>query len=114
MNAIDRERLTDMLEYAREATKMLGSSSVRSVESDRRTLLALSYAIQVIGEAANGVSSEVRASLPAVPWPKVIGMRHRMVHGYRTRSTETIVRTVRDDLPGLIAQLENALEGDTK
>ena len=113
MNAIDRERLIDMLEYASEAAEMLGSSDVQAVEADRRTLLALSCAIQVIGEAANGVSPETRASLPEVPWPKVIGMRHRLVHGYRTRSTETIVETVRDDLPGLIGQLEDALKGGT-
>jgi uncharacterized protein with HEPN domain len=112
MNVIDRERLTDMLEYAREAREMLGARDVLAGETNRETPLALSYAIQVIGEAANGVSSDTRASLPGVPWPKVIGMRHRWVHGYRTRNPETIVPTVREDLPNLIAALESALEGD--
>jgi uncharacterized protein with HEPN domain len=110
MNAIDRERLTDMLEYARAATVMLGASDIHAVETNREKLFALSYALQVIGEAANGISAETRAGLATIPWPKVIGMRHRLVHGYRTRSTETIVTTVRDDLPSLIVALEVALE----
>lgn len=110
MDAVERERLIDMLDYARDALGILGSSEVHAVEADKAKLFALSYAILVIGEAASAISPDTRGALSNVPWPKAIGMRHRLVHGYRARNVETIVKTVRDDLPALIGALESALE----
>jgi uncharacterized protein with HEPN domain len=108
MNEIDRECLTDMLEAARDAVSLLGPRGVTELDADRRTLLAVRLAIQMIGEAASRVSAEGRADLPGVPWGKITGMRHRLVHGYRTIDTAVILDTVREHLPPLIAILADA------
>jgi uncharacterized protein with HEPN domain len=110
MNEVDREWLTDMLEHARKAVSMLGPRDVAQLdaEPDKVTLYAVSYCVSGIGEAAGRVSSEGQAEFPTIPWGKVIGMRHRIVHGYRTRSTEVLVDTVRERLPPLIAILTEA------
>jgi len=36
--------------------------------------------IQIIGEAANRTSKALRETTPHIEWPKIIGMRHRLVH----------------------------------
>ena len=108
MNEFDREWLIDMLESAREAVSLLGTRKAIELDSDRRTLLAVRLAVQTIGEAATRVSPEARAEFPGVPWNEITGMRHRLVHGYRTISTTLIVDTVRDQIPPLIALLEAA------
>jgi uncharacterized protein with HEPN domain len=69
--------------------------------------------VQIIGEAATHVSAAARSELSEIPWAKVVGMRHRLVHGYQGIRAEIVVKTVRDDLPTLIASLRGALEGST-
>ena len=43
---------------------------------------ALVRALEIIGEAASNVSSEGRAAHPAIPWPLIVGMRHRAMHAH--------------------------------
>jgi uncharacterized protein with HEPN domain len=38
--------------------------------------------LQIIGEAARSIPEEVRARAPEIPWPKITGMRHVLVHDY--------------------------------
>ena len=38
--------------------------------------------LEVIGEAANKLSSETRERFPSIPWTKIVGMRNRLIHGY--------------------------------
>ena len=114
MNEFDRQWLADMLESAREAISLLGARGAADLDADRRTLLSVRLAIQTIGEAATRVSPQGQAEFPKIPWSNIIGMRHRLVHGYRTISTTLIVDTVRDHLPPLIAILDAAgVEEDT-
>lgn len=112
MNEIDRERLLDMLEYARKAVRILGASDAQTLTADETSFLAVSYALQVVGEAASKVSLEARSAIPTVSWQDAIAMRHRLVHGYRVRSAEIIKQTVAEKLPELICLLERAV-GDT-
>ena len=108
MNEFDREWLTDMLDSAREAVWLLGARSAAELEADRRTLLAVRLPIQTIGEAAGRVSPQGQSELPEIPWNKIIGTRHRLVHGYRSISATLIVDTVRDHIPPLISSIEAA------
>jgi len=115
MNEVDREWLTDMLERSRLAVWILGSRNSAEVTSDKTTLYALSYAVQIIGEAATHVSQRTRSEFPGVPWTKIIGMRNRLVHGYETTQVDILVDTIRDHLPPLIKVLEEAqVEDDTQ
>ena len=42
----------------------------------------LVHLIQVIGKAATGLSNEIIAQHPGVPWRQIIATRNRTVHGY--------------------------------
>lgn len=108
MNEVDREWLKDMPGYAREAVSLLGSNGAAQLDADRKTLFAVSHAILTVGEAASRVSRQGQAEFPGIPWKDIVGMRHRLVHGYRTRSTAIVIDTVRNHLPPLIAILEKA------
>ena len=112
MDEVDREWLADMLEYSAKAVRILGKLDAKALAADERSMLAVSHAIQVVGEAANHVSKEGQFALPDVPWADVIGMRHRLVHGYRTGSAQVIVDTVREHLPPLILRLQHALKDE--
>jgi uncharacterized protein with HEPN domain len=111
MDSSDRELLADMLAYAEAAIRLLGSADAGALKEDERTFFAVSYALQIVGEAATQLSAATRSELADVPWPDVIGMRHRLVHAYERIRPEVVVSTVREDLPELITTLRRALEG---
>lgn len=43
---------------------------------------AIAKALENIGEAARKVSDVTRAAHPAIPWDRMVAMRHRIAHDY--------------------------------
>jgi uncharacterized protein with HEPN domain len=113
MQAEDRARLLDVLEAASDARSFVQGETRASLDRDKKLALALRKCIEIIGEAAANVSDEARALLPEIPWPKVVGMRHRLVHGYFAVDLNRIWDTVTLDLPPLIQAIE-ALSADSE
>ena len=114
MDDRDRHALNQMLRYSERAIDLLGERDAAVVVADPRTFFALSYVVQIVGEAANRVSEAGRALLPGTPFRQIVGIRHHLVHGYEDIDAEILVETVRQDLPPLIASLRRALENDTQ
>jgi uncharacterized protein with HEPN domain len=57
--------------------------------------------LEVIGEAARQIPSEVRERYPEVPWRRVIGLRNVVVHEYFAVDVEIVWTVVRQSLPEL-------------
>jgi len=49
-------------------------------------------------------------ALPPVPWKLIAGMRDRVSHGYDALDYSTLWDTVQDDVPGLLATVEQMLK----
>ena len=105
----DNILLLDILLAAREAVEYLGDCSLEAFDNDRMRQLAVIKSIEILGEAASKLSETFRNTHPELPWHDIIGMRHRLVHGYFEIHLERIWWTVREDLPKLISTLENLL-----
>lgn len=108
----DRTSLKDMLGHAREAVEMLGDESREELGRDRVRQLALTRLVEIIGEAANRVSEASRRETTGIPWPQIIGMRNRLIHGYDVIDYQMLWDTITNDLPPLIAALQNVLGED--
>ena len=65
--------------------------------------------IEIIGEAAAKVTKECREDLNRIPWANIIGMRNRLIHVYFDINLEILWKTVTEDIPGLIEELERIL-----
>ncbi len=74
--------------------------------------LALIRLVEIVGEASARVSSEIQTKHPSIPWPQVIGMRNRLIHGYDSVDLDILWDTIVVDLPPLIAELGKIL-GET-
>lgn len=98
-----------MLDHAREAIAMCRGLTRASLDTDRKLNLALVRLVEIVGEAANRVSKASHVQYPNIPWPRVIGMRNRLVHGYDDVDFDILWETVQLDLPPLIAELEKIL-----
>ena len=77
----DSVSLVDMLIYAREAVELLGEATLSDIVKDRVKQLALTKLVEVVGEAARRVSEDTRQQNVSIPWPQIIGLRNRLVHG---------------------------------
>jgi uncharacterized protein with HEPN domain len=104
----DRERLTDIF----EAIERIQKYTVRGEEAFRSNELIQNWVtsnIQVIGEAARGLSKVFLKQTPEIPWPDIIGMRHVLVHEYFDIDLDIVWRVATDDLPGLKEQIRALL-----
>ena len=109
----DIVRLRHMLDAAKEAYRFLQGRSPQDLATDTMLNYAVRHAIEIIGEAANNVSPDVRNLLPDIPWRKVIGMRNRLIHAYFDVNATILWDTVKLSLPELITALTEYLADDS-
>lgn len=57
--------------------------------------------LQIIGEAASRLSEDARSRQPDIPWRKIIGMRHVLVHGYFEVDLDLVWSVVEHELAAL-------------
>lgn len=65
--------------------------------------------LELIGEAATHVATDVRTSAPDVPWRMLVAVRNRLIHGYLGIDDDTLWSIVLDDLVPLRAALTKRL-----
>ena len=104
-----------MLDNARDALELFDERSRRGDwDADPMLSQALNNALirhmEVIGEAARRVPQAFRACYPDVDWPRIVGLRNRLIHEYDRVSLPLLQLIIQNELPPLIAQLERMLE----
>lgn len=104
----DRERFTDILE-AIDNIERYASRGKQEFINDELFQVWVVRHLQIIGEAANRVSDETRSRFPDIPWGKMIGMRHILVHGYFEIDVEIVWSVVEKDLTPLKQQFLSAI-----
>jgi uncharacterized protein with HEPN domain len=103
-----KERLRDILE-AIDNIQRYAVRGKEAFEKDELIQVWFLRHLQVIGEAARSLPQEFRDRMPDIPWTKIIGMRHVLVHIYFGVENEIIWDVVERDLPELRAKIEAIL-----
>ena len=96
----------DMLSYAQEAVALTEGKQRSDVDTDRLLNLALVRLLEVIGEAANRIPITEQQQHPEIPWPQIVGLRNRLIHGYDVVDFDILWQIITEDLPPLISKLE--------
>jgi len=65
--------------------------------------------LQVLGEAAGRLSRDFTASHPEVPWRKITGLRHKIVHDYFAIDLKVVWDTATIDAPAVRPVIEALL-----
>ena len=107
----DRVRLQHMLDAAKHAVTFAQGRTRSDLDADPMFARAVLHAVQEIGEAASRVSDDGRARVPDVPWTKIVGMRHRLVHVYWGVNLNLVWEVVIRDLPELMRAIERGTSG---
>ena len=101
--------LRHMLDHAREALVFTRGKERADLDADRLLSLALVRLLEIVGEAAGRVPYEMRSRRTEIPWPQIIGLRNRLIHGYDSVDLDILWQIITGDLPPLIASLESII-----
>jgi uncharacterized protein with HEPN domain len=101
-----------MLDAAKEAVSFAAGRSRSDLDADRMLTLSLVKCIEIIGEAANNISTPFRDKHPQVAWDDIIGMRHRLIHAYYDVNLDIVWQSVRGELPLLINVLKEIISSE--
>lgn len=104
----DRDRLADIL-AAIEKIERYAARGRNAFDEDELIQGWMVFQLLIVGEAASGISSELRERHPEVPWRKVIDMRHAMIHGYAHVDFDIVWEVVERDVPPLHDQIARIL-----
>ena len=105
----DAVHLWDMLKAAQGAVSSLEECTFEQYMADENLRLATERRIEIIGEAARRVSTELKEAHPEIPWRPIVDQRNVLVHAYDEIEEERIWRLVAQDIPRLIEQLKGLL-----
>lgn len=104
----DREKLLDILE-AIERIERYAVQGREAFEQNELIQTWFTQNLQVIGEAARALSSEIRNQHPEIPWAKIIGMRNILAHNYFEIDFDIVWAVVEQELPSLKQSIENVV-----
>jgi uncharacterized protein with HEPN domain len=106
----DLSHLEDMLHYAREALRFAAGKTFENYCADSQLQLAVERAVEIVGEAANRVSSEFREAHQDLSWAKVVRQRNVLAHEYGDVDPALMWGLVRKHLPELVAVVERWID----
>jgi len=107
-------RLRHMRDFCRKALAMIEGKSRGDLEEDEKLRYALTHLVELVGEAASQVPAAERSRFPQIPWPKIVSMRNRLIHGYDYVDYDILWDAITTNLPQLLAQLEAILPTENK
>lgn len=99
-----------MLDASKEALSLSAGKTRKDIETERLLNLGLVRLIGIVGEAAAKVTAEGQSEYRNIPWPQIIGMRNRLIHGYDNIDFDILFKTVTEDLLPLVAELERIMQ----
>lgn len=94
-----------MAESAGWIVRYTEGQSRNDFQQDQMRRDAVCMRLIVIGEAANRMSEEGRASLPEMNWNGMAGLRHLLAHDYGSASPSLLWNIATVNVPGLVAAL---------
>jgi uncharacterized protein with HEPN domain len=101
----DADRLGDIL-LAIAKIKERTAGSLDAFEHDEMLQVWVIHHLQVIGEAARGLSQGVKNRCPEVQWPQIVALRNILVHEYFGLNLHQVWTMAHKDLPELEKQIQ--------
>jgi uncharacterized protein with HEPN domain len=98
--------LADILESINKIENYVEGITYEQFMQDDKTKDAVVRNLEIIGESANQIPKNIRQKFSDVPWPQIIGLRNRMIHGYFVVDYRIVWEIVKKDIPLLKRKIE--------
>jgi len=105
-----RAYLDDILVHIDLAQNFVEGMTFQDFQDDDKTILAVTRALEIIGEAAKQVPPAIREQYSDISWRDITGMRDRIAHVYFGIDLEIVWSTAQNRLSTLRSGIQNVLE----
>lgn len=109
-----RDYLQDILDAVNDIEKFVADMSYEQFIKDKKTLNAVVRSIEVIGDASKRLPLSLKAKNSELPWREITGMRDKLIHAYFGMDTETIWKTVKENIPQLKQAIKKMVKDQEK
>ena len=106
----DKIRVQHILDAIREIENYLVNSTFDSFVSNSEKRFATIKQIEIIGEACNHLSSDLKKKYQEIQWLQITGFRNISVHEYFGVDLHIVWDIAKNDLPALKQNFSNILK----
>ena len=100
-NLGDKVRLQHVLESIIEIESYLIDVDFSGFSENSMMRFACIKQLEIIGEASNHISEDIKRKFTTIEWLQIVGMRNVLVHEYFGVDSNLVWEIVKNDLPDL-------------
>lgn len=105
-----RVTLRQIQEAAGRLQAICQDRTLEKLLTDWQATAALERFLEILGEAVKRLPMALRDRYPDVPWKEIAGTRDRLSHGYDDVNYQVLWDAAREDVPVLLATVEQMLK----
>ena len=105
----DKVRLQHILDAINEIENYLHNISYEQFKGSSEKRFATIKQIEIIGEACNALTDELKFADQSVPWKAIVGFRNISIHEYFGVNQQLVWEIAKNDLPGLKEKMQDML-----
>jgi uncharacterized protein with HEPN domain len=106
----DKVRLQHILDSIGEIENYLYGVTVDQFLKNSEKRFATIKQIEIIGEACNALTDELKSSNQDIPWRAIIGFRNISIHEYFGVNLQLVWEIAKNDLPELKGKMQMLLD----
>lgn len=112
MKYSDEQRIEKIKELVNKLLEYLEKNNItREIVADDETVRwTITTPLYNIGEHAYNLSPNFKEKNNNIPWPKISGLRHRLVHDYEDTNWDIVNQVIFEIIPEFKKQLEDIAE----
>ena len=108
MKYSDQQRVEKMRETVEKLLRYVEKENITSerIFEEEAVQWTVTTPLYNIGEHAANLSEDFKKQHPDIPWVKIAGLRHRLVHHYEDTNWTVICAVIFDVLPSFLDELK--------
>jgi len=106
----DKVRLQHIYDAILEIESYLEDVEFNDLMDNSMMRFACIKQMEIIGEARNHISDEIKSNFTSIEWPQIVEMRNIFVHEYFGVDSNLVWEIIKNDIPELKERVKEILE----
>lgn len=108
MKYSDQQRIAKMRETTEKLLRYVAEENITPdrIFAEETVQWTVTTPLYNIGEHAANLTEDFKSQHPDIPWVKIAGLRHRLVHHYEDTNWTVICAIIYDVLPSFLDELK--------
>ena len=108
-NLGDEARLRHILDAISEIQSYIKNTDIEEFINDSMKKFATVKQLEIIGEAANHISEEMKGKYSDIKWREIVGLRNILIHEYFGVDEYVVWEIITQDIPKLKSHIKRIL-----